>query len=226
MTIKGHFGRCKGSSTKIGMAGNLRVASELLLRGFDVSTPFVDSGVDLYVNGVVRIQVKAAHIFTKQFSTGQQPCYNFFLARGPKAKGMGISTRSEARVFSDKCDFVILWGIEQSRFWIVPAALLDNRMSIALGPDIRWYDIDGIKLQAMLDAGKDQRAIALELGFSEMTISRRVRNLFTIPSETVAAMKRIKDSEGKWDQIQQYLDTMQEADLVAEQQNVGTAEPH
>lgn len=210
--MKPCFGQHKGLSTIIGMAGNLRVASELMLRGFDVSSPYVDSGIDLYVNGIVRIQVKTAHIFTKQFSTGQQPCYNFFLARGPKAKGKGISTKSERRKFSDKCDFVILFGIEQNRFWIVPAALLDNRMSISLGPDVRWYDIDGDQINSMLAEGKDQRTIAHDLRVSEMTISRRIHKLFTVPSETVAMMKQIKDSEGKWDQIQSYLDTMREAD--------------
>lgn len=214
--MKNGFGRHGMLPTMTGMAGNLRVASELLLRGLNVSMPVVDIGVDIEVESVVRLQVKSAHIMRQQYSTGQQPCYNFFLGRGPKAKGGGISTASVTRMFSDKCEFLVLWGIEEGRFWIVPAQLLDHRMSIALGPRIRWYDLDNERIKAMVDSGMMQCDIAKELGVGEMTISRRVNRLFTEPSETVAAMKRIKDCEGKWDQIQDYLDTMKEANRVVE----------
>lgn len=205
------FGRHGITSTRTGMAGNLRVASELLLRGFDVSIPYVDTGVDLYVSGCVRIQVKSAHLMTRQYSTGQQPTFNFFLAKGPAALGGGLSTKSVARIFSAKCDFVVLWGIEQNRFWIVPAALLDNRMSIALGPDIRWVPIDADQLKAKVEAGMTQREIAAELGVCEMTISRRMNQQFIKPSTVIAAMQRIKETEGRWDLLQDYIGTMNEA---------------
>ena len=43
-----------------GIAGELRVASELLIRGIGCSRPFVDHGVDLITDGGLRIQVKTA----------------------------------------------------------------------------------------------------------------------------------------------------------------------
>lgn len=198
-----------------GMAGNLRVASELMLRGFSVSVPYVDNGVDLYVNGLLRIQVKSAHVYKR----GQgQPSYVFALGRGPKARGGGIATKSTPRIFSEQCHFVVLWGIEQHRFWVVPANLLDGRMTIYLGPEGRWIATDAERIKVMLESGMTQRDIAKELGVSEMTVSRRVNKMFTKPCDTIAALMRIRECEGRWDYIRQYLDTMNEADRVVEAQ--------
>lgn len=88
----------------IGMAGQLRVASELLLRGFRPALGFVDTGVDLTLEQGQRIQVKAAH---KAKDRGRY----FFNLRHWKHKGL---------VRLPGVDFLICWGIDTDQFWIVP----------------------------------------------------------------------------------------------------------
>ncbi len=195
-----------------GMAGNMRVASELLLRGLNVSIPLVDTGVDLEVEGVVKLQVKSAHVM-KRPSENCPPGYNFCLGRGPKALGGGKATISTPRIFSEKVHFVVLWGIEQSRFWIVPAEKLDGRMTIYLGPEGRWIATDAEKIKQMLESGMTQRDISLALGVSEMTISRRVNKIFTSPSETIADLISIRECEGRWDHIHSFVQMMKETNL-------------
>lgn len=193
-----------------GMGGNYRVASELLLRDLNVSFPAVDTGVDLEVEGIVRVQVKSAHAMKRPADYKSGMGYNFSLMRGPRALGGGQSIRSEKRVFSKTCDFVVLFGIEQGRFWIVPAMMLDGRASIYLGTDSRWIATDEARIQAMLESGMTQRDIANELGVSEMTLSRRARGIMSQPGEVVAELNRIRDCEGRWDLIQSCINTMRE----------------
>lgn len=206
-------------STSIGMAGNLRVASELLLRGLEVSLPVVDSGIDLYVEGIAKIQVKSAHAMHFA-SSHRQAAYNFNLARGPKALGGGIATKSMPRIFSDKCDFVVCWGIDQNRFWIVPAEKLDNRMTIYLGPEGRWIATDAEKIKQMMESGMTQRDIAVSLGISEMTVSRRVNKIFASPSDTIADLISIRECEGRWDNIQSFVEMMKETSVEERGVNV------
>lgn len=196
-----------------GMAGNLRVASELLLRELNVSLPCVDTGVDLEVEGLVRLQVKAAHAMKRPDGYGGQVGYTFTLHKFRQNKTKGAYTVT--RKFSDKCHFVVLWGIEQNRFWIVPADLLDGRMTIYVGPEGRWIATDAVKIKAMLDAGHTQRDIAHALGVSEMTMSRRIRKVLTEPCEVIANLIRIRECEGRWDYIQTYLNTVRDVDTVA-----------
>lgn len=199
------------TTTAQGMAGNFRVASELLLRGFRVYMPAVDSGVDLLVNECVRVQVKSAHVKAVPRYAGAQPSYGFWLARGPKGLGGGRSTKTVARIFSKTCDFVVLWGIEQGRFWIVPAALLDNRYSVTVGPDMRWIPIDTSRVRQLHAEGMIQGDIAKELGVSEMTVSRRRRGMYSNEPDANVLIHRIKACEGRWENIQDVVDTLTEA---------------
>lgn len=201
-------------STHTGMAGNYRVASELLLRGLNPFFPAVDDGVDLVVDGIVKVQVKSAHAMRRPDDFQCQTGYNFSLARGPKALGGGIATRSTPRIFSGKVDFVVLWGIGQNRFWIVPAHLLDDRMTIYLGPEGRFIPVDAIRIRQMLDAGNDQRTIAAALGVSEMTISRRIRKVLSEPGPVVAELIKIRECEGRWDHIQEAIRALTQADDI------------
>src|SRR6266849_2178341 len=194
-----------------GEAGNHRVASELLLRGHNVSFHAVDMGVDLVADDIVRIQVKSAHMVAVPRYASSQPSYAFFLIRGPRAVGQGKSLKSEPRIFSKKVDFVILWGIEENRFWIVPAQLLDGRHSITVGLGARWIRTEDQTIKNMYDAGHTQREIAQYLKLTINTVSRRLRGLFTRPPDFMADMCKVRDCEGKWEQIQEYIDTMREA---------------
>lgn len=41
------------------------------------------------------------------------------------------------RKYSDETDFVVLWGVDEDRFWVVPATVFDNRQGLALFPNKR-----------------------------------------------------------------------------------------
>lgn len=208
-----------------GAAGNLRVASELLLQGLNVSIPIVDMGVDVEVESTVRIQVKSAHLSKDKRHANSGPSYCFFLARGPKALGKGKSSPMVAREFSKVCDFVVLWGIEQSRFWIVPAVLLDGRYNVTLGLSARWVRTDDQEIKRLYDSGMKQEEVAAALGLSIMTVSRRRRGMFIKPPEFMGDMVKIRECEGRWDHIHAYLRTMKEVESVTNEVVVPSRSP-
>lgn len=191
-----------------GMAGNYRIASELMLRGLNVYFPAIDIGVDLLVEGCVRIQVKSAHISTHhRYDKSGRPVYAFRLT---KTKFLGNRVlRAEARNFSEVCDFVVLWGIEQNRFWIVPADLLNGRFSIVVGQEDRWVQSDIDTIKRLHAEGKTNEQIGQQLGMATMTVWRRTQGMFVDnPSPLI---HRIKNCEGRWDLIESCLDTLTEA---------------
>lgn len=194
-----------------GQAGVYRVASELMLRGFNPKFPAVDCGADLEIEGGIRIQVKAAHLRTQGYAAYPQGAYWFKLARGPVAHGNhGVRPRSP-RIFSRDCEFVVFWGIEQHRFWIVPAPILDGRHLVVLGPDTWWVDVDVNQIKEMSNSGMTQTDIAKSLGTTRATVDRRLRGMYAQPSEARALTHKVRDCEGKWDLIESAVDIMTEA---------------
>lgn len=192
-----------------GQAGVYRVASELMLRGFNPKFPAVDCGADLEVEGGVRLQVKAAHLRTG-CSVYPLGAYWFKLARGPVVHGNhGIKPRSP-RIFSRDCEFVIFWGIEQHRFWIVPAPLLDGRHLVVLGPDMGWVNVDLCRAKEMRDSGMTLADIGIAFDTTETTIRRRLQGLYSQPVEARMLTHKVKDCEGKWDLIESAVNLMTE----------------
>jgi hypothetical protein len=187
-----------------GQAGVYQVASQLCLRGFNPHFPAVDIGADLVVDGGIRIQIKAAHLrLDKVYPQG---AYWFKLGR------TAIRHRTqvwEAVNFTDFCDFAVFWGIEQTRFWIVPASALDGHQCLVLGPVSTYCDIDIEAVKRMQSDGLRQEDIGNALGVSQMTISRRTRGLFTKPLRTLRMT--IDQYENRWDLIQGYLDSLHQA---------------
>lgn len=115
-----------------GQAGVYRVASELLLRGYTPCLPIVDIGADLMLQEGLRIQVKTASLRkSKPYPNG---AYWFKLGRTERVKNTQIFRTG--RIFSEECDFVVLFGIDESRFWVVPTNLMDNHQCVVVGPKI------------------------------------------------------------------------------------------
>ena len=116
---------------RAGHAGVLRVASELLLRDVDVFLPAVDcAGVDLIVAGGTRIQVKTARLRrNKQYRHGLSYGFTFGFAQ----RGNHHTVIRRAKSYSSQIDYMILWGINEDRFWIAPAALFDRHYLLILG---------------------------------------------------------------------------------------------
>lgn len=185
-----------------GQAGVWRVASELALRGFTPHFPGVDFGYDIMIEAGVRIQVKCAHLsFRRPYPKG---AYWFKLAKGAIVSGSNTIKKRLTQVFSEKSEFVILWGIEQQRFWIVPSGHLDNHQLVVVGPDVGHRALDMGKVKALHAEGRSQEWIARELGVQQMTISRRLRGLYVEAQR--ATSQKVRECEGRWVQIQECVD--------------------
>ncbi len=96
---------------ELGMAGQLRVASELILRGHRPAITLVDKGVDLITEAGLRVQVK-----TSRLSTYRR--YVFSFANWHKTEFHGLAN----------VDFVVCWGVTTNEFWVFPAKVLTYRM--------------------------------------------------------------------------------------------------
>lgn len=108
----------------IGKAGELRVASELLIRGFEVHLSLVDFGSDLLLSDGTRIQVKTAHnIKNKSIN---YTAYTFTFKKWKPKTG-----RSKPHGLKD-VDFIILWGIDNDLFFIVPAEIIRGKYSVRI----------------------------------------------------------------------------------------------
>jgi hypothetical protein len=97
----------------IGEAGKHRVAAELLLRGINVYFPAADSGVDLYTDNGLAIQVKAA---TKNCKGS----YYFSFKSWHRRKG----TAKQLPRLHGSVTHAVLWGITDDVFWVVPSAVI------------------------------------------------------------------------------------------------------
>lgn len=121
----------------VGQAGVHRVASELQLRGVGVFFPSVDTGVDLILDNGIRVQVKAASIRVRTRSSKNvdvkfPPAYWFSL--GWSQQGNRHRPVKRPRDFSEEVDYVVLWGIDEDRFWVVPASHLDGHACLCIHP--------------------------------------------------------------------------------------------
>lgn len=132
----------------LGQAGVYRACSELLLRGVNCSIPVVDTGVDILLHDGRRVQVKATKLAARRSKDKQAPslgpAYRFTLSvkqHGNFDQGSWRRTATSRpfvlRSYSDEVDFLVLWGVDEDRFWIVPAAVCDQRQCLVLYPGRR-----------------------------------------------------------------------------------------
>jgi len=188
-----------------GMAGVYQVAAQLCLRGMNPHFPAVDIGADLVVDGGIRIQVKAAHL--REGGPYPDGAYWFKLGK------MTIRQRRQTWVsvsFPEICEFAVFWGIEENRFWIVPAEYLEGHQCLVIGPQLSYRNVVVKKIEDLLQAGKTQEEIGKILGVSQMTISRRLRGLFTSPVRTLC--QQVRNCEGRWDLIEDHVRLMLQAE--------------
>lgn len=206
---KGHM-RTTPENLLKGQAGVYQVASQLCLRGFNPHFPAVDVGADLVIDAGVRIQVKSTHLrFQSPYPNG---AYWFKLG----------TTRIEKRrqvwrnvKFSEFCDFVVFWGIDQNRFWVIPAPELDDHQCLVLGPDTWYRDLDAAKLREMADSGMTQSEIAKAVGTTQITISRRLRGQYTISQKTFGQTARRHEND--WELIHSYIGLLRGAPELSQQ---------
>lgn len=190
-----------------GQAGVYRVAAECLLRGLNPRFPSVDCGADLEVDGGVRLQVKSAHL---RFNARIYPegAYWFKFWRAPVVSGRCNVRQRPPRVFSEECDFVVLHGIEQLRYWIVPARTLDGCQLVTVGPESAWIDANIQAIEELKQAGLTHEQIGEKLGLNPATISRRLRGFYVTPKRSI--VHAVRESEGKWQSIIEFAVSMTE----------------
>jgi len=128
------MGRAR-ESRLVGRAGEYAVASQLLLRDILVLWPSVDMGFDLETEHHCRIQVKCGHLSN---SDGRASQHYTFLLKKQKPAPMSIYKMRVVpqRPLVEVCDYVVFWGIDQNRFWIVPPYLCDGCTGIRLGMEL------------------------------------------------------------------------------------------
>jgi hypothetical protein len=157
------LGKCQ---IAIGQAGVYRVLSELILRGYLPYTPVADDhGVDILLPSGVRIQVKTARLHERNNASGKRTRY--FLSLGWTQKGANHRPIKRQRKYSDECDYFVIFGVEENRFWIVPSFVMDGLCCLELGARPR---VTSEQVQSLLDSGKGVIETAKDLGVSRGTV--------------------------------------------------------
>jgi len=95
---------------KLGLAGEFRVMSELLLRGHNLAKSYLEEGADIILENGLRIEVKSGHRCHYQGKYRKKGNYNFTFKGGARKTPQNL----------DGCDFVILWCIDDECFFIIP----------------------------------------------------------------------------------------------------------
>jgi len=108
-------------STRIGRAGEYRVASELLLRGYNPAIRAVDDGIDLVLENGTTIQIKSVVSLNKSNS------YTVGLAHSKWKKGKETKERQNL-----KADYLLVWVIPTNDFYIIPKERVGNKFCITM----------------------------------------------------------------------------------------------
>ncbi len=172
----------KNHPSFIGKAGEYAVAAQLLARGIIVHFPAVDTGVDLIAGERIRIQVKARHrekVGPHHSSRVRVSGYNFTLGtkRMTKTKAVAeLKAKSMADWFPN-VDFLICWGIDDNRFWIIPSAVMAKHptvKSLLLGGNHKRF-VDRDRIHKLLASGMRQCDVAKEMDIHPVMVSEFAR---------------------------------------------------
>jgi hypothetical protein len=113
------------TSSDIGKAGELRVASELLLRGFHPMMSIVDNGVDITLTNGVTIQAKACNQVTDK-NGNERPYFVFTMHTLSEARNPEGRRRKKQKMIAD---FAVFWCIPDL-FFIIPQKDIGGRHTI------------------------------------------------------------------------------------------------
>ena len=102
----------------IGLAGELRVMSELFLRGHNPAKSYLDNGIDLILEDGTKIQVKSSHRSNYHKRGYMRYCFSF--------RGFGKNDDL------NKFDYAILWCIDEDVFYILkPDEIIYQSLTIS-----------------------------------------------------------------------------------------------
>jgi len=121
------------------------------------------------------------------------------------------------KIFSNECDFFVMWGIEDNRFWIVPSVLLDGKSSaIMVGSDCPWLRLDMAAIRRDSESGMSQRAIADKYNISQKSVLRVLHGKIRKVNVETGFSKVLLSHENRWELIlaEENLLSEGEANLV------------
>lgn len=190
------FGKGQGIATQLqGQAAVWAVASQLALRGVNPLFPGIDYGYDLKLENGLRIQVKSARLQTSH------PAYRHGAYTFAWRKFNYVSPEKRVRIvrhYQEVCDFLILWGVDENRFWIVPSnvrqqAVWFNRKSYEDFSLVTSEMVSNLK-----NRGMSAEAIAKELNTSRRTVNRIIKG-GTSAWNDESGIRYLRTLEDRWD---------------------------
>lgn len=98
----------------LGVAGELRVMSELLLRGHNPSKSYLDHGIDIILENGKKIQVKTATRFKNKLNNST---YYHFTIGGWYKLVNGEKKKHTIKIV----DYFIFWCMDDNQFYIIPS---------------------------------------------------------------------------------------------------------
>lgn len=127
-----------------------------------------------------RIQVKTTHSLPED-NKANYPAGAYWFAL-PKVRIRSTSTVGKFRVvkrpkFSDICDVVVFYGMEDDRYWIVPAKFCDGVSAFVMGfENPRRFSGDINELRELNKNGMSHEKIAEKFNCHRVTVTRLINS--------------------------------------------------
>jgi len=111
-------------SNMIGVAGEYRVISELILRGHYPAKPLSVKRADLILENGTRLEIKTSRFYK------DDNAYKFDITYG----------HGRVKIDQDFYDYLICWCLDVQTFFIVPSNMIDaqSTVSITLSPNSKY----------------------------------------------------------------------------------------
>ena len=106
---------------QLGLSGELRVMSELVMRNHNPAKPYLDNGSDLILENGLRIQVKTASNINYHKQGYKRYCFSF--RNGYRNQNL------------DNFDYAILWCVDDNIFYIVPPDMINHQTILISNTD-------------------------------------------------------------------------------------------
>ena len=146
------------TSPMIGKAGELRVRSELLLRGLTPAVCDDDNGTDIIVaNNGKKLQVKTANKPHDNKSYGWKYSFAIRQTRFRNSIDGKYERNFTRKDYSGKADFFIFWCIEHDIFYIIPESEIGEKVSfvVPIPVEDRKYRINKRKSRSKYEKYKN-----------------------------------------------------------------------
>lgn len=206
-----------------GEASVLATEIKLFYEGYQVYKPLVDeSGIDLIVlngNRAARIQVKASSLITKDRADGSRVQYYEFNLASVRARYSGPA-EVKLRNFSEEVEFVVLHGVDEDKFWIVPAHLLDGKKTATIYTTSRSrLDIDWEDIQKRREAGETFQSLGNSVGISASAVLERLRG--STKEAGSKLVNQLRACENDWDSIDRFFEASSASGVEPHKDNEG-----